>query len=76
MGWGGRWGSTRVAQLGSIGQEKEAEIWLLLHRRAGKPLEPGQWDFKASKSVRMLRPPCRDSKQAHRGSPATLLGST
>lgn len=33
----GRWDSTRVAQLGSIGQEEEAEIWLLLHRKATKP---------------------------------------
>lgn len=73
---GSRWGSTRVAQLGSIGQEEEAEIWLLLHCRAGKSPRPGQWDFKASKAVRMLRPPCRGLKQAHRGSPATILGST
>lgn len=46
VGWEGRWGSTRVAQLGSIGQEEEAEIWLLLHGKAGKPLGTGSGTLK------------------------------
>lgn len=63
-----------MAQLGSIGQEEEeAEIWLLLHRKAVEPPGCGQWDFKAAKAVRMLRPPLR---QAHQEGPAAFLGST
>lgn len=46
-------GSTRVARRAVlVGQEEEAEIWLLLHRKAGKPPGHGQWDFKAAKAVR------------------------
>lgn len=56
----GRWDSTRVAQLGSIGQEEEAKIRLLLHHKAVKSVGHGQWDFKAAKAMRMLRPPYRN----------------
>lgn len=67
-GQGSRWGSTRAARLGGIGQEKGVEIWLLLCRKAGKPLGHGQWDFKAAKAVRNAQATCRNltsSKPSH-----------
>lgn len=77
VGWRGRWVAPEWPSWAVlVGQEEEAEIWLLLHRKAGKPPGHGQWDFKAAKAVRMLRPPCSDLKQVHRESLTTLLGST
>lgn len=66
----GRWDSTRVAQLGSIGQEEEAEIWLLLHCKAAKP----RGTIRA-KAVRSAQAALQGLETSPR-SPATLLGST
>lgn len=58
--------STGAARLGGIGQEEGVEIWLLLRRKAGKPLGHGQWDFKAAKAVRNAQATCRNLTSSQR----------